>query len=203
MKATPDEFALHQRLVARNDPTAPDELARWLYFDLIRDLRAKEHYSVRDEVIEEAVGNAILKYCQRPAMYNVELASLRGFLLMAAHGDVLNALARERRQYQQQVHHVSVFDDDEERDIIDESQDLELYAWTQELREQVLQAFSHPIDRAIAEFMMDRVRGTEPYIELLKSQLDGLPKREQVKRVTRHKKRIAWHLRHIGEQYND
>jgi hypothetical protein len=203
MKATPDEFALHQRLVARVDPEAPDDLARWLYFDLIRELRAKEHYKVRDDVIEEAVGTAILNYCQAPEMYNLELATLRGFLLMAAQRDARNSVARERRQYQHQLRHVSIYDDDDERDIVDETQDLELYAWTQELREQVLQAFSQPIDRAIAEFMMDRVPGTEPYIELLKSQLDGLPKSEQVKRVNRHKKRIAWHLRHIGEQYND
>jgi RNA polymerase sigma factor (sigma-70 family) len=208
-KATPEELAFHRRLVAQDDPQAPDELASWLYFDLIRELRAREHISVPDDSIEEAVGDAILDYCENPEQFNPERGSLRGYLLMKARSDVHDMLARMRRQTRvkgpkgQEIRLVSVDElDDEEENIIDPEQDLERYVWTRELREQALKAFPDPLDRSIAELMMRRVYGSKPYIELLGAELEGLPRSEQQRQVNVRKKRISWHLRRIGEQYD-
>src|SRR5579875_533763 len=97
-KTTPEELAFHLRLVARDDPRASDELASWLYLDLIQELQAREHISTPDDMIAEAVGDAILDYCENPEQFEPERGSLRGYLLMKARSDLHNMLARLQRQ---------------------------------------------------------------------------------------------------------
>src|SRR5690242_20529705 len=104
---------------------------------------------------------------------------------MEAEHDLRNALARERRQTQYQVSLVSSYSVNEELDIIDESQDLDAHIQGEELREHILGTFTDPVDRGIAELILDRIRSSEPYIDLLK--LDGLPRSEQKEQVKRHK----------------
>jgi RNA polymerase sigma-70 factor (ECF subfamily) len=151
--------------------------------------------------VEVSVGEAFLNYCEKPERYDPQIISLRSFLLMAAERDLKNALALERRQTQYQVSLVSSYGTNEEQDIIDESQNLEAHVQSEELREYVLTTFTDPVDKSIAELILDRVRSSEPYISLLG--LDGLPQSEQVKQVRRHKDRIKRRLRRIGEHFNE
>ncbi len=201
MKATPKELQFHQRILARNDPIAWDQLAVWLYPALVQDLRKRVHQGTDPMLVEEAVGEAFLNYCRNPKRYNPQLISLRSFLLMEAEHDLKNALARERRQTQYQVSLVAPYDTNEEQDIIDKSQDLDAHIQGEELREHILGTFTDSVDRSIAELILDRIRSSEPYINLL--ELDGLPRSEQAKQVKRHKDRIKWHLRRIGEQIDE
>jgi DNA-directed RNA polymerase specialized sigma24 family protein len=201
MKATPEELQFHQRIMARNDPIVWDQLATWLYPILVQNLRKRVHQEIDPVLAEEAVGEAFLNYCRNPERYNPQLNSLRGFILKEAEYDLKNALARERRQTQYQVSLVSPYDTNEEQDIIDESQDLEAHVQGKELREHILSIFTNPVDRNIAELILDRIRSPEPYIDLL--DLDGLPRSEQTKQVKRHKDRIKWHLRGIGEHFDE
>lgn len=201
MKATPEELQFHQRILARNDPIVWDQLATWLYPTLVQDLRRRVHQATDPALVEEAVGEAFLNYCRSPERYNPQLISLRSFLLMEAEHDLRNALARERRQTQYQVSLVSSYSVNEELDIIDESQDLDAHIQGEELREHILGTFTDPVDRGIAELILDRIRSSEPYIDLLK--LDGLPRSEQKEQVKRHKDRIKWHLRRIGEHFDE
>ncbi len=201
MKATPEEYQFHQRILARNDPIAWDQLAIWLYATLVQDLRKRVHQETDPVLVEEAVGEAFLNYCRHPERYNPQLISLRSFLLMEGEHDLKNALARERRQTQYQVSLASLYDTNEDQDIIDESQNLDAHIQGEELREHILSTFTDPVDRSIAELILDRIRSPEPYINLLK--LDGLQKSEQAKQVKRHKDRIKWHLRRIGEHFDE
>lgn len=201
MKATPEELQFHQRILARNDPIAWDQLATWLYPILVQDLRKRVHQGTDPVLTEEAIGEAFLNYCRNPERYNPQLNSLRSFILKEAEYDLKNALARERRQTQYQVSLVSPYDTNEEQDIIDESQDLDAHVQGEELREHILSTFTDPVDRNIAKLILDRVRSPELYINLL--QLDGLSRSEQAKQVKRHKDRIKWHLRRIGEHFDE
>jgi RNA polymerase sigma factor (sigma-70 family) len=201
MKATPEELEFHQRLLARNDPLIWDQHATWLYTILVQDLRRRVHQGTDPALVETAVGEAFLNYCAKPERYNPQLISLRSFLLMEAEHDLRNALARERRRKQYQVSLASLYETDEEKDIIDESQDLDAQIQSEELREYILSAFADPVDRSIVELILDRVRSLEPYVNLLG--LDGLPRSEQAKQVKRRKDRIKWHLRRIGEQFDE
>ncbi len=201
MKATPEEPQFHQLILARNDPIVWDQLAVWLYPILVQDLRKRVYQETDPVLVEEAVGEAFLNYCRNPEKYNPQLISLRSFLLMEAEHDLKNALARERRQTQFQISLVSPSNTNEEQDIIDESQDLEAHIQGKELREHILSTFTNPVDRSIAELILDRVRSPEPYINLLEP--SGLSRSEQAKQVKRHKDRIKWHLRRIGEHFDE
>lgn len=201
MKATPEELQFHERILARNDPLVWDQLATWLYPILVQDLRKRVHQGTDPVFVEASVGEAFLDYCRNPELYNPQLNSLRSFLLMAAERDLKNALALERRQTQYQVSLVSSYGTNEEQDIIDESQNLEAHIQGEELREYVLTTFTDPVDRSIAELILDGIRSSEPYINLLG--LDGLSRSEQVKQVKNHKERIKRHLRRIGEHFDE
>lgn len=201
MKATAEELQFHQRILARNDPIVWDQLATRLYPILVQELTNRMYQGTDSMLIEEAVGEAFLNYCQNPSRYNPSLSTLKSFLLMEAEHDLKNALARERRQTQYQVPLGSSYNDGVEQDIIDESQDLDAHVQVNELRERILRVFTDPLDKGIAELLLDRVRSAEPYIRLLG--LDGLPDSEQKKQVKRHKDRIKWHLRRIGEHFDE
>ncbi|MDQ3929706.1 MAG: hypothetical protein M3328_11250 [Chloroflexota bacterium] len=106
MKCTPEEYAFHQRVLAR-DPVAFSELAEWLYASLVRDTgrRARSHAgaTVDMTLVEEAVGEALLNYNDAPERYDPEQAGLHAYLVMSAYRDFQNAANKERRHTQRQA----------------------------------------------------------------------------------------------------
>src|SRR5437868_4633421 len=98
MRATPQEMAFHTRVMSSEDPTAFAELCEWLYARLVAETKARAGADADPIVVEEAVGQALLNYEQRPEQYNPEKMGLERYLIMAAHRDFQNAMDKELRR---------------------------------------------------------------------------------------------------------
>jgi len=191
MQATPQEYQFHQRLRARGDPIAFAELAEWLYDALVQDVSKRAGYQADPILVEEAVGQALLDYHDKPEGYDPGRMSLLGYLVMSAYRDFQNAFAREQRV---QAHQVSLFDlalqEDEGagslENLDDQLQIEELWAVIDEM-------FPDPVERGIVELIIHHVHAPEPYIHLL--HLDELPSNEQIRLAKLAQYRIARRLR--------
>ncbi|HEV7214509.1 MAG TPA: hypothetical protein VGP33_05235 [Chloroflexota bacterium] len=94
--ADTEEANLYQRLRA-GDPLAPSDLCV-AYLDTLAAWLMACHPNVHPNDCETAAADALLSLIKNPASYKPELRGLRGYLQMAATGDLRNALDRTRRQ---------------------------------------------------------------------------------------------------------
>ena len=198
MKATPEEYDFHQRLLAR-DPTAFAEMAERFYAELVRRVGARAGRG-DPALVEEAVGQALLDYNDHPERYDPERASLIAYLVMAGYRDFQNARAAESRKTGRDV---SLSVDDSMADQITDTgqeRDLErLFARLQagEVWRNVEVAFPDPIERRIIMLLANGVRSTDPYADVLG--LQDLAADERVMEVKRVKDRITKRLRRLGD----
>ena len=191
MQATLQEYEFHRRLCARDDPVAFAELAEWLYDTLVQDVRKRAGYQADPILVEEAVGQALLDYHDRPEGYDPGRISLRSYLVMAAYGDFRNAFARENRV---QAHQVSLSELLLRRDEIAGGTDtLDEQLQVDDLWAVIDETFPDPVERGVVDLIINRVHAPEPYIRLL--HLDGLPGDEQVRQAKLAQYRIARRLR--------
>jgi hypothetical protein len=206
VKATPQEHSFHERVLA-GDPVAFSQLCEWLYADLVREvgLRAygRNHSgaTVDMALVEEAVGQALLDYSDRPDRYDPAQAPLRAYLGMAAYGDYRNATSKERRHTSRQA--TLTGDSLTEVEIADDRQELEGLLARISAREwwpHVEEAISDPVDRQVLLMVMNGVRSTESFARVLG--IGGLPAGEQARQVKKAKDRIAKRLRRLGEAYD-
>jgi DNA-directed RNA polymerase specialized sigma24 family protein len=96
-----DALALHQRLLTHH-PTASDELAS-AYLEPLVVWLAEVAPRVDPEMRQDAAGDAILALIRNPESYSPGLQTLEAYLRMSAHGDMLNALAKEKRRKKHEV----------------------------------------------------------------------------------------------------
>lgn len=191
MQATLQEYQFHQRLCARDDPIAFAELAECLYDTLVQDVRKRAGFQADPILVEEAVGQALLDYHDRPEGYDPGRISLRSYLVMAAYGDFRNAFAREHRA---QAHQVSLFDLTlQENDIVVSVDNLDEQLHVEELWAFIDETFPDPVERSVVDLIINHVHAPEPYIHLL--HLEGLPGDEQVRLAKLAQYRIARRLR--------
>ncbi|SRR6266567_1760944 len=191
MQATPQEYQFHQRLCARGDPIAFAELAEWLYDALVQDVRKRAGYQADPVLVEEAIGQALLDYHDRPEVYDPGRISLRSYLVMAAYGDFRNAFAREHRV---QAHQVSLVDLTlQENDIVVSVDHLDEQLHVEELWAFIDETFPDPVERGVVDLIINHVHALEPYIHLL--HLEGLPSDEQMRQAKLARYRIARRLR--------
>ena len=191
MQATPQEYQFHQRLCTRSDPIAFAELAEWLYKGLVQDVRNRAGYSADPILVEEAVGQALLDYQDKPERYDPDRMGLQGYLVMSAYRDFQNARAREERV---QLRQVSLFDPSLQEDERAESlENLDEQLDVEELWAIIDDTFPDPVERGIVELIVSHVRSPEPYIQLL--QLENRSGNEQLRQVRLAKYRVARRLR--------
>jgi hypothetical protein len=191
MQATPQEYQFHQRLCARDDPIAFAELAEWLYEALVQDVHKRAGYQADPILVEEAVGQALLDYHDRPDGYDPARLSLRGYLIMSAYRDFQNACAREHRV---QARQVSLFDLAFREDEVAASQEnLGEQLQVEELWAVIDEMFPDPVERGIVDLIINHVHVPEPYIHLL--HLDELPGDEQIRQAKLAQYRITRRLR--------
>jgi hypothetical protein len=191
MQATPQEYQFHQRLCTRSDPIAFAELAEWLYKGLVQDVRNRAGYSADPILVEEAVGQALLDYQDKPERYDPDRMGLQGYLVMSAYRDFQNARAREERV---QLRQVSLFDPSLEEDERTESlENLDEQLDVEELWAIIDETFPDPVEHSIVELIINHVRSPEPYIQLL--QLENITGNEQLRQVRLAKYRVARRLR--------
>lgn len=191
MRATLQEYDYHRRICARCDPTAFVELAEWLYDPLVQDVRRRAGGNADPVLVEEAVGQALLDYHDKPTSYDPERMSLQSYLVMAAYRDFQNAQARE---YRVLGHQVSLFDPAlRERDVAESQESIESHLHIEELWDTINEIFPDPTERQIVTLIVNHVRSAEPYARVLK--ISDLPDDERLRQVRLVKYRITRRLR--------
>src|SRR6266545_349485 len=93
---------IHARLLA-GDPTAPAELVESIRSPLFEGLRRKYPKLANSELLLDAVTDSLMSYIKRPEQFDPAKRGLLGFLVMAADGDLLNALAKQTRRQRKEV----------------------------------------------------------------------------------------------------
>jgi DNA-directed RNA polymerase specialized sigma24 family protein len=166
MKATQEEYAFHQRLLARDDPTAFAELAEWLYTSLVHSTCARAGATADPVLVEEAVGQALLDYHDAPERYDPDRSSLQSYLSMVAYRDFQNARAKEHRRLKHQVAIADTPFGDQEGGVDWDMETLLDHVQAAELWKAIQAAFPDPVERQIVELLSDRVRDPDPYAKL-------------------------------------
>ncbi len=199
MKATFQEYAFHQRILARDDPVAFASFAEWLYVPLVQDVSKRAGSRADAMLVEEAVGGALLDYHDHPDRYDPGRAGLRSYLCMAAYRDFQNAQAKEQRL---QCHQQSLSDAAHPAWEIGEIQEMvDGQAQAEEIWNFIAHIFPDPTEHSIVTLIINDVHASEPYAQLLG--LCDLPHDECVRQVQRIKYRITKRLRrNIAKQYD-
>ncbi len=206
MRATAEEYAFHQRILD-GDPIAFAELAEQLYVELVRRslARARRTYPHADPVLaEEAVGQALLDYNDHPERFDPHRSSLPEYLVMAAFRDFENLHAKEARRTSPTV---SIFGDAPLAETLEDStQQQEIEELPSDLRARdllsgVVSAFTDPRERQIAMLIINQVRATEPYAQVLG--IMNLSADERAREVKRVKDRIAKRMRRMGDSLDE
>ncbi len=187
---------IHERLLA-GDVTAPAELVDILLEPLL-DRLTRKYPNLHDPyLLPDAVTDALMSYIKRPEQFDPSKRSLLGFLEMAAEGDLLNALAKDKRRRQ--------------KEIPSENVELEVAAGNSEIeegnpdteseREKLQQAlpriFGDPKDLVMVELMLSGERTTEAFVKVL--EIRHLTKEQQRREVKRHKDRLKKRLKRYGK----
>lgn len=191
MKATPEEYAFHQRISARDDPIAFAEFADQMYHPLVSAVRRRADAHADPALIEEAVGQALLDYHDHPFRYDPHLRSLQGYLMMAAYRDFQNAQAKENRV---RGHLISLADPNlQERDLAGDDDPASNTFEADEIWNAIAEMFPNADERQIVELIINREHAIEPYAVILR--INHLPEDERRREVQRVKYRITRRLR--------
>lgn len=191
MKATPQEYDFHRRILARDDPIAFAELAEWLYQPLFQDVQKRAGTKADLTFVEEAVGQALLDYHDAPGRYDPQRANLRSYLAMAAYRDFQNTCAKE---YRRAAHQISLFDPSLQEQEIQGIPEMLAGSWQlEELWHLIDEIFPNPTEQRIVELILNNVHPPAPYAQVLG--LAHLSDDEQLQQVRRVKYRITRRLR--------
>lgn len=187
---------IHRRLLS-GDPTAPARLARAYLEPVVDHLRAR-FPDVRDrDLLWDAAADAILNYAEDPSTYDPQKRGLFGYLKMSARGDLLNALDRESRRKNVELDVVggNRLQEDDEEEYASEK-DPEAVARSDETMRRVYDALPDPRDHQILHLMMDQVRETRAFAEVLG--IETKDEAEQRRIVKRNKDRIKKRIQRLG-----
>jgi hypothetical protein len=191
----PDELDLLQRLVDA-DPAAPSDFCE-RYLPLLTADRRWVPAGVRDEhLIEDAAIEAALTFVQQPAAYNPARLPIMSYLRMAARGDLLNLLDRERRHSSRRAPLEAVERSPPPGNDEQAGSDLPDGVSRELLFRRLWEAIPDPVDRQAVQMMLDGVRATAEYARLYG--LDGLPPAEQRHEVKRRKDRLDKVMKRLG-----
>src|SRR5574341_41843 len=193
-------IVVHERLLD-GDVTAPSEISK-TYLPIVTQQLRKSFPELDDpHLVDAAVEDAILDYLQTPSHYDPSKRSLAGYLLMAARGDLLNSLPRklpdgktggvvvirlaeivelDGTSAEYKTAGVVLKDDmNVEEQVLDK---LSL-VW-----ERLHDLFPDPTDQELLMLMIDGIRNTNEYAEVLG--IVELPAEKQERIVKQHKDRI-------------
>jgi len=193
MKAVDDEWcrSIHERLLAA-DPTAPAELAEAVG-DVIFEKLRRHHPDGDPDLIRDAAWDAIRDYIQRPAGFDPSKRSLVGYLLMAAEGDLRNALAKARRRREDQLG-VELVDSGGKRRL----EQIEARLDAARIRPELERYIPDPADREAVELMLDGERSTAAFAGVWG--FSDLSPEEQRKEVKRRKDRLKKTLDRLAQR---
>ncbi|MCI0410472.1 MAG: hypothetical protein L0191_18245 [Acidobacteria bacterium] len=187
---------IHERLLAA-DPVAPTELAEAVWKPLVKQLE-KRHPRLRaSDFLWDAASDALISYIKQPTQFDPAKRALFGFLVMAAEGDLRNALAKVARRKQREISiegvelAVAVGKESLEAPGLDTPLEAE------RMRRRIGELFKDPRDREAVELLSEGERSTEAFAKVWR--LEHLPLKEQARQVKRYKDRIKKMLARHGE----
>ncbi len=187
----------HEQIVNKDGPTAFAQLAELALPHLVHFLQ-HEFRQVEAHLHETAAIDSLLTYHAAPEKYNPDKLTLFAYLRMSARHDLLNALDRNNR------HTRPLLDIDEpavQAQLVTEELEMEPFYLEQWLengssgKESLLQEFEAQLnatDRQLFLLLLNGVRETEPYAEIL--QIMAQPIAEQRREVKRAKDRLTKRL---------
>jgi hypothetical protein len=187
-----EQNALHE-LVLRGDPTATAQVVQLLQGELVRRLRHKwPNNDVRD--LDEQALDSLFNYFQAPQRYDPKRSSLLHYLVLDAHGDLINTYNRSNRLQEIPTEDVA------ERRASRNNETGEEFEGDDETDERRLDAlldesFPDQADRRIVELMRDGIRPNRPYAAVLG--ISHLSADQQDREVKRVKDRIKKKLRRL------
>ena len=174
----------HQEILQQDNPTAFGQLSELALPFLIDQLR-QEFRGVDHHLHESAAIDSLLAYHAAPEKYNPSKLSLFAYLRMAARHDLLNALDRDKRKERPLL---PLDDPTIQNQLAEESENAALpdgnYTAYPETILRPFEATLAGSDRQFFLLMLNGVRATEPYAEILGvSHLADPEKRRAVKRT--------------------
>ena len=188
---------IHERLLAR-DPTAPAELAETLGDVVFRKLRMK--YAAQEpDMVRDAAWDAIRGYMERPTAFDPGQRGLLGYLLMAAEGDLLNALAKIRRRRRREdlidPVELAAFGGNKGQEQLDAQLDVA------RIRPELDRLFPDQADRQAVDLIVEGERSNAAFVEVW--DLGKLPLEEQRKAVKRGKDRLKKALERLSQDFHE
>ncbi len=187
----------HQELV-NGDHLAPSKIAELFLPLLARALHRKFHNISDSHLVDIAVADALLSYLTEPQKFDPGRGKLFTYLWIASQGDLLNRLQQERKHTSRKLDEkvvelpsyatVNRIQAEEDPEAI-----LLLSEETLRVKEEVNAIITDEGDRAIVALMLDGIRETATYAEILG--LKDRPFEEQTLLVKRTKDRIKVALR--------
>lgn len=190
-----DQDRLHDALRG-GDPTASARIVKALLEPLVERLRWKwPHADPHD--LEQQAADSLLKYLEAPQRYDPKRASLLTYLVLDAHGDLVNAYNSPRRLAEVPDENVALSADTRNNDV-DEFSAAQATQEDEELEQLLDGAFPETADRMVVELLRDGVRSNAPYAAALG--ISHLPIDQQNREVKRVKDRVKKKLlRLVGE----
>jgi RNA polymerase sigma-70 factor (ECF subfamily) len=188
--------AIHERLHAA-DPVAPAELAEAVWEPLVMELEKRHPRLTASDFLRDAVTDALISYIKLPAQFDPAKRGLFGFLVMAAEGDLRNALAKTTRRKQRElsIEDVELTGGGGKERL--EAPGLDTRIDFQRMRGRIGELFKDPRDTEAVNLLMEGERATEAFAKVWG--LERLPAKDQARQVKRHKDRIKKMLDRHGE----
>jgi|SRR5687768_869314 len=186
---------IHARMLA-GDPVASSDLAEAAIDPLFAALRTKHPNLQGENLLEDAVTDAFMSYAKDPSQYDPTRRGLLGYLLMSAEGDLLNALAKQKRRSSREASLEVVEVGRVVRNVFSSDEDPARRIDAERLQHQLDQAITDPVDRELLQLLMNGERDTEAFARVL-GLLDLTPE-DQRREVKRHKDRIKKRLGRLG-----
>ena len=188
---------IHKRL-CEGDLTAFAELAEEVMEALVEKLSHKYPNLPDADLPAEAVADALMDYSKRPEQFDPTQRGLFGFLVMAAEGDLKNALAKIVRRQKKEIQLEPVEVDERGGNTRDRTDELDERIDFERMRDALDALFDDPKDRAVVRLIMEGERATEVFAQVL--ELEALPEDQQRTEVKKNKDRVKKRLqRHRGD----
>jgi RNA polymerase sigma-70 factor (ECF subfamily) len=187
---------IHERLLAA-DPVAPTDLAETVWRPLVKELENRHPRLRESEFLRDAATDALISYIRQPTQFDPAKRGLFGFLVMAAEGDLRNALAKTTRRKRREVpiEDVELAGAGGKERL--EAPGLDTRLDAQRMRGRIGELIKDPRDREAVELLIQGERSTEAFAKVWG--LERLPAKEQASQVKRHKDRIKKMLARHGE----
>lgn len=188
---------LHARLLA-GDVTASAEVAERYLTGLIEALRRKySQVAARDKTIVcDAAADALLSYATSPASFDPNKWTLRGYLFMAAEGNLRNALAKARREHEREKSWDPVELPPPARNRGVGTPEAERELERQELWARICELVPDPTEQDVVALMLEGERATDAYAAVIG--IEGKDQAAQQAEVKRMKDKLKARLKRAG-----